>query len=100
MGATGATGPSGAGGLSDYQIVSGSVSANSTTSPKTATATCPSGTSALGGGGVTVNNGSGTLSLTNSYPSSSTVWTVTAARQSGSGNWTVQAYVVCASVSA
>ena len=75
--------------------MTGAVSTNDGTSPKTATATCPGGKKAIGGGGITVNNGSGTVSLTSTYPSSDTVWTVSAARQSGSGNFTVQAYVVC-----
>jgi hypothetical protein len=75
--------------------VLGTVSANDNTSPKTVTATCPVGQKATGGGGLLVNNGSGTVSLTSSYPSSDTVWTVTGARQSGSGNWTAQAFVIC-----
>jgi hypothetical protein len=74
------------------------VTANNNTTPKTATATCPAGTVALGGGGLVTNNGSGTLSITSSYPTSTTVWSVTADRQSGSGNWTLQASVLCATV--
>jgi hypothetical protein len=49
----------------------------------------------MGGGGILVNSGSGTVSLTASYPSSDTVWTVIGVRQSGSGNFTAQAYVIC-----
>ena len=66
------------------------------TSPKTATASCPAGEVALGGGGIMANGGSGTIALNASYPSSDTVWTMVADRQSGSGNWSLQAYVICA----
>jgi hypothetical protein len=60
---------------------------------------CSGGKKALGGGGIVVNNGSGTVSITSTYPSADDTWSVTADRQSGNGNWTLQAYVVCAAVS-
>ena len=75
--------------------MTGTSSANDNTSPKTVTVTCPGGTKVLGGGGLATNNSSGTVALTASYPSSDTVWTVTAERQSGSGNWTLVASVIC-----
>jgi hypothetical protein len=74
----------------------GASSPNNGTSPKTVTATCPNGKVVLGGGGRI--SGAAGLSITASYPSSNTVWTVTAERHSGSGNWSVRAYVVCATV--
>jgi hypothetical protein len=79
--------------------VAGTASANDTTTPKTATVTCASGQKALGGGGIITNNGTGTVSLTTSYPSADDTWSVTGDRQSGSGNWTLQAWAVCATVS-
>jgi len=36
--------------------------------------------------------------MTGTYASADDTWTVTAERQSGSGNWSLQAYVVCATV--
>jgi hypothetical protein len=66
---------------------------------KTAVATCPAGKKALGGGGLVTNNGSGTVSLTATYATADDTWSATAARQSGSGNWVLQAFVVCATVS-
>jgi hypothetical protein len=75
----------------------GTISANDNTSPKTGTASCSGGSKAAGGGGIVTNNGSGTVSLTSTYPSSDTVWTVVGIRHSGSGNWTIQAYVICIS---
>jgi hypothetical protein len=67
----------------------------------TATATCTPGQSVLGGGGtvtVDVPNDLGEVQLQQSFPSSTTVWTVVAASHSdlGSAVTTVTAYVICA----
>jgi hypothetical protein len=82
--------------------VSGTASASNATNPKTVTATCTSG-KVLGGGFVALAPGGGVaeVTVTASYPSSDTVWTVTASEDNGSdvGNWSLQAYAICADVS-
>jgi hypothetical protein len=76
--------------VSGYQ----QVSATSTTG--SVTATCPPGKVVVGGGGYATNNGSGTVSVTGSYPASTSSWIVTAERQSGNGGFTVTAFAICA----
>jgi hypothetical protein len=75
--------------------VVGTATANNNTSPKTATATCPVGTKAIGGGGLISGVSAG---ITTSYPSSDTVWTVTGEKLSGNPSWSLQAFVICATV--
>ncbi len=96
-GPRGATGPQGlpGSGLSGYIRVQGTSTPSDNTAPKAATATCPAGKNAIGGGGVATNAGNGTVSLTASYPSADNVWTVVADRQSGNGSWSLLAWVVC-----
>jgi hypothetical protein len=75
--------------------VTGTPSASNATDSKTVTATCTGGLSALGGGFVIT--GSADVTASASYPSSATVWTVTAAETDPvSANWSVTAYVICA----
>jgi hypothetical protein len=50
----------------------------------TATATCASGKLVAGGGNITGNNAKHYAAITSSYPSSATVWTVTATLLAGS----------------
>jgi hypothetical protein len=63
------------------------------------TATCTSGKVAIGGGWLTgsVSSPEDTI-ITASYPSSTTVWTVTGTSYPSGGDqsYTLQAYVVCA----
>jgi hypothetical protein len=81
--------------------VSGPISANDSTSPKTVTAVCPGGRFALGGGynlsGTSVED----LVATENRAISDTTWQVTA-RESDNvgGSWQVQAFVICANATA
>jgi hypothetical protein len=69
-----------------------------------ATASCPEGSSLLGGGGRVTVNGPSQLPLVamyESYPSSANTWTasgVVAARLGGGATMVVQAYVVCTNI--
>ena len=87
--------------MSGYHREVGTASASSSASPKTATATCPSG-NVLGGGFLALAPGGGVAEVTTtaSYPSSSTVWTVTASEDNAGdvGNWSLQAFAICAAV--
>ena len=98
-------GPAGANGVSGWVRVPGTASASNETSPKTVTADCPAGTSVVGGGfvvlaapGLGVNVAEITVSA--SYPSDGDTWSVTAAEDNDGdvGNWSAQAYAICASV--
>jgi hypothetical protein len=51
---------------------------------------------AVGGGGLTTGSSNGYRMIASSYPSSNTVWTVTAYQANSTNNWTLQAYVICA----
>lgn len=99
-GATGATGP----GADGYLRVSGTASGSNETSPKTVTASCPAGKVALGGGFlVTVASGVlAEITVTESRATADNVWTVTGSEDNDSnvGNWSIQAFVVCANLSA
>ena len=93
-GPQGPAGPQGVPGTSGYLQVPGAASASNSTSPKTVTATCTGGRVVVGGGGVT--NGATQVALTQSQPTSSTVWSVTATEISSTNtNWTVQAFAIC-----
>jgi len=60
------------------------------------TATCTGGRFAVGGGFQVVSHGTGDgPAILASYPSSNTVWTVTAGPVFKSTTWSVQAYVIC-----
>jgi len=67
----------------------------------TATATCASGKVVGGGGNITGNNAKKYAVITSTYPSSGTVWTVTATLVAGTfvnGNPpSLTAYAICAS---
>ncbi|MGB8862069.1 MAG: hypothetical protein WCC60_22625 [Ilumatobacteraceae bacterium] len=67
---------------------------------KTVTAACPVGKKVVGGGGLlsfTTANESGEVNIISSYPTSDTVWTVTAAVDNTQDvtTWTVTAFAVC-----
>ncbi|WP_454050185.1 hypothetical protein [Cellulomonas sp. Marseille-Q8402] len=64
----------------------------------TATATCPAGTLALGGGAEVTAQALQQVAVTQSMPvgSPATQWTVQAQQNSaGNGAWTVTAHVIC-----
>src|SRR6476646_3298826 len=91
-GATGDTGPQGpagpAGGLSSVTRVTGTAAGFAGNdvlgATVTGTATCASGKLVGGGGDVNGNNAKKYAAITSSYPSSATVWTVTATLVAGS----------------
>jgi hypothetical protein len=99
QGDTGQQGPQGDTGPAysiGYQRVSGTTSSTNNTTPKTATATCPAGKVAVGGGWAsTITNGE--LSTTVSRATSDTVWTVTVYTDNSgdAGNWNLTAHVIC-----
>ncbi len=81
-------------------------SANDTVSPKTAEAVCPAGKVAIGGGARVVLDTAVDVALIGSEPSPPNAqgnrvgWTATAKEIDGDdpGNWSVEAYVVCAAL--
>ena len=96
-GATGAKGDTGAAGASGavangYERVSGTAS-SSTSSNKSAAASCPTGKVAVGGGFTTSRSDVGAQQ---SRATANDTWTVDAVEiVSTNNNWTVQAYVIC-----
>jgi hypothetical protein len=74
------------------------VSGNDSSSPKTVVAACPSGKTAIGGGGLVSDTA---VVLTATYPTTGAEsWTATGA-ETGLGlltDWTVTAWVICATV--
>jgi hypothetical protein len=98
QGAKGDKGDAGTSGISNIEIVNGSSANNTSTGLKTATATCPSGKKAIGGGAeiqsspiypITVNKPLTDLSG----------WTASGYKETASGAfWGVVAYAVCATV--
>ena len=66
---------------------------------KTATATCSTGV-AVGGGVLFAGDSPENLTTTANYPSDASTWTVEGAEASAysnNGNWSIQAFVICAS---
>lgn len=97
-GATGPQGPAGTNGVSNYLMVTGTATADDETTPKTATATCTGGRSVLGGGYLISGVSSQTaILITQNYPSSSTVWTVTGTLSTTASDtpYALQAYAIC-----
>jgi len=104
-GATGADGPQGAQGLQGVpglaavETVTGATSP-SNTSAKTATATCPSDKIAIGGG-HNIGGAGAPTAITQSSPTSSTVWAVRTTitdRFVSPGPFTLTAIAICATV--
>jgi hypothetical protein len=76
--------------------VIGTVSASNSTSPKTATVDCPGGRFVLSGGYIFTGGTSG-LTVREHHASDDDTWTVVAEEVDPfAGNWTVQAFAVCA----
>jgi hypothetical protein len=96
-GPAGAQGPPG---VSGFQLISGSGVSNST-SPKTQHQDCPAGKRAIGGGAVITGSGTNTFLSTSRPTDPGTGWIATGRESSGGnpGNWAVQTWVACATVS-
>jgi collagen type VII alpha len=94
IGLTGATGPAGTNGVSGYERISGTASQSNTTSPKSATATCPVGKKVVGGG-YTTSGLDGATAIVQNQAVNDTSWIVRAYRDGGSGSWSVQAFAIC-----
>jgi len=87
--------------IQDITIVTGTSSdtdMSGTDATATRTATCPSGTKVVSGGGVCTSNCSN-IFIIDTYPSSATVWTTKWQVRStdGSGSMTAGAYAICIS---
>ena len=97
-GATGPTGAAGAPGLSGLQTVSANTGSN-TTNAKTLTAVCPSAKQAVGGGAWISPTNAADVAISSSYLANSTTWTAAAAELDVTGgNWSLNAVVICATV--
>jgi hypothetical protein len=97
-GPTGATGAAGTG-VSGWEIVEDGGTPSNGNSPKNDSAACPAGKVAVGGGYTVTFAAAGNdadVSVSASYPSSATTWQVNAAENAPAGNWSLEAYVVCA----
>ena len=85
--------------MSGFERVAGTATASDENSPKTATATCPSGKKAVSGGYVlqTTSGSIAEISVSQNYPSSDTTWSVSALEDDDGkvGAWSIQAYVIC-----
>lgn len=91
-GPVGPQGPPGPG-LSGYQVVTNTTATDSST-PKSVTATCPSGKVAISGG-ARLNTGA-PVAVQADYPGSSTAWVAVAREMSATGSsWALSAYAVC-----
>jgi hypothetical protein len=99
QGPAGPAGPQGPPGTSGAQQIASSGPSNST-SPKTFQVNCPSGKRAIGGGGTLTGSTANTFLSTSRPSDAGTGWIATGREASGgnSGNWAVQAWVVCATV--
>jgi hypothetical protein len=98
-GPAGPQGPAGAPGISGYQTVF-TTGANDSATYKTLNATCPSGKRALAGGlAITPAAATTAVAITRNYLSGTDTWQ-TAARETAtfSGNWMLNAVVICATV--
>jgi hypothetical protein len=96
VGPQGDPGAAGADGVSNYLRVSGTASANNSTSPKTVTVDCPGGRKVLGGG-YTFTAVTGGVVIRENMAADDDTWTVTAEEADGfGGSWTLQAFAVCA----
>ena len=73
----------------------GSGCASNNTTPKTVTASCSVGKVAVGGGHLVTGNQPERRSVIESQATSNNTWTITARNFNGSGNWALQALVVC-----
>lgn len=97
-GPAGPAGPAGPPGATGLQTVF-TTSVIDSSSPKTLTATCPSGKVALGGGVAVAPATVNEVGVTTSYLASSTTWTATARELDATlTNWGLNVVVICATV--
>lgn len=98
-GPQGAQGPAGTPGISGLQRFD-VVTSSSSTSPKTAIATCPSGKRPVGGGARVIGNGANVVSIIENFPDSDTVhWNAKASEVAATAQtWQLQVYALCATV--
>jgi hypothetical protein len=95
-GPQGPAGPPGISGLQRFDVLSTS----SSSSPKTAIATCPSGKRPVGGGARVIGNGANVVSIIENFPDSDNVhWNAKASEVVATAQtWQLQAYALCATV--
>ena len=92
------TGPAGPPGVSALEIVTLASAADSST-PKSATVTCPAGKRVVAGGARATGTGATEVAVSESYPSSATQWTALAREiNAAAPPWTLTTYALCAVV--
>jgi hypothetical protein len=92
------TGPAGAPGVSALEIVTLATAADSST-PKSATASCPAGKKVVAGGARATGTGAVEVAVSESYPSSATQWSALAREINPIGStWMLTTYALCAIV--
>jgi hypothetical protein len=98
-GPQGPPGPAGSPGISGLQRFDVLTPASST-SPKTAIATCPSGKRPVGGGARVIGNGANVVSIVENFPDSDSVhWNAKASEVVATAlTWQLQVYALCATV--
>jgi hypothetical protein len=98
-GPQGPAGPQGPPGASGLQMISGTGASNSS-SPKSQQQDCPSGKRAVGGGGILKGSIANTFLWTSRPTDAGTGWIASGREASGgnAGSWSVQTWVVCATV--
>jgi len=89
------TGPAGPPGVSALEIVT-LASASDSSSPKTATVTCPTGKRVVAGGARATGAGATEVALVESYPASITQWAALARENDAVGGpWMLTTYALC-----
>ncbi len=94
------TGPAGPPGVSGLEIVT-LATASDSSSPKTATVSCPAGKRVVAGGARATGAGAAAndVTVSESYPASITQWTALAREGDAIGTpWTLTTYALCAVV--
>jgi hypothetical protein len=92
------TGPAGPPGVSALEIVT-LASASDSSTPKTATVTCPAGKKVVAGGARATGAAATEVAVSESYPSSATQWTTLAREINAVGSpWMLTTYALCAIV--
>ena len=92
------TGPAGPPGVSALETVT-IASASDSSSPKTATVSCPAGKRVVAGGARATGAGATEVALVESYPASITQWAALARENDAVGGpWMLTTYALCAIV--
>jgi hypothetical protein len=88
--------PTAPGGVQGLEIITAATATDSS-SPKSATVTCPAGKRVIGGGARATGAGAGEVAVTEAYPSSANQWSTLARELDMIGtSWTLTAYAFCA----